>query len=155
MAADRDAMDGPWTGLSRGELISLGRKLVTERLTALGCTVEQEGSGSKFAVSTPSGRELEVYVSTQRLGGYAFWEKDRFQPADDLFAAIALLADAEEPELYLLPSTEWLDAAPPFTDRDNVGKKSDPEFGVSLAHSSLPALERFRWDDDAAREIFR
>jgi hypothetical protein len=155
MAADRHVMEGPWSGLGRGELIALGRTLVTERLEALGCTVEQEGSGSKFDVSTRSGRELFVFVSTQRLGGYAFWTKDRFRPADDLLAAIVLLADDEEPRLYLLPSNEWLDAAPPFTDRDNVGKKSAPEFGVSLAHSSLPALEQFLWDDEAARELFR
>lgn len=106
-------MGVPWSGLSRGELISLGRTLVTDRLT-----------------------------------GIAAWSRRRV-------AAIVLLADSEEPELYLLPSTAWLDASQPFTDRDNVGKKSEPEFGVSLAHSSLPALERFRWDDDAAREIFR
>ena len=54
-----------------------------------------------------------------------------------------------------MPSTEWLNAAPPFTNRDNVGKRSEPEFGISLARSSLPALERYGWDDTAARDYFR
>jgi hypothetical protein len=37
--------------------------------------------GGRLDVETPSGRSLEVFVSTQRLGGYTFWTKRRFQPA--------------------------------------------------------------------------
>ncbi len=88
------------------------------------------------------------------MGGYVFWTKRRFQPAGERFAAIVLLADAEDPDVYLLPSTEWLDASPPLTDRDNVGKKSEPEFGISLARSSLPALERYRWDETYGNDYF-
>ena len=109
---------------------------------------------SKLEVTTPSDRSIEVFVSTQRLGGYVFWTKRRFEPASDRFAAIVLLADAPEPDLYLLPSTEWRTASPPLTDRDNVGKRSEPEYGVSLARSSLPALARYLWDDPAAQKYF-
>jgi hypothetical protein len=80
-----------------------------------------------------------------------FWTKRRFQPASDRFAAIVLLADAADPELYLVPSTEWQSASPPLRDRPNVGKKSEPEYGISLARSFLPALQRYRWDDDPFR----
>jgi hypothetical protein len=48
--------------------------------------------------------------------------------------------------------SEWLRASPPFTDRDNVGKRSEPEFGTPLARSSLPALERCLSDERKARE---
>jgi hypothetical protein len=96
-----------------------------------------------------------VFVSTQRMGGYVFWTKRRFQPASDRFAAIVLLADGDAPDVYLLPSTEWRHASPPLTNRDNVGKKSEPEFGISLAHSSLPALERYAWDEATAKDDFR
>jgi hypothetical protein len=109
----------------------------------------------RLEVETPSGRSAEVFVSTQRVGGYVFWTKRRFQPAEDRFAAIVLLADAGDPYVYLVPSTEWLNSSPPFTDRDNVGKKSAPEFGISLAPSSLPALERYLWDDASAKKYFR
>ena len=91
--------------------------------------------GGKLDVQTPSGRSIEVFVSTQRLGGYVFWTKRRLQPATNRFAAIVLLADAEDPNVYLVPSTEWLRASPPLTDRDNVGKQSEPEYGISLARS--------------------
>src|SRR5262245_20956628 len=142
--------------LSRSELIALGRTIVRERLESLGCEVEAPSSlvGSRLEVRTPSGRSLEVFVSTQRVGGYVFWTKRRFQPAPNRLAAIVLLADAEDPAVYVVPSTEWRHASPPFTDRDNVGKKSEPEYGISLARSSLPALQRYAWNERSGRERF-
>ena len=140
--------DDRWSQLSRQELIALGRTIVIDRLEDLGCTVRPPSgrAAGKLEVETPSGRSVEVFVSTQRLGGYVFWTKRRFEPAGDRFAAIVLLADAEDPGVYLVPSTEWRSAAPPLTDRPNVGKKSEPEYGISLARSSLPALARYAWN---------
>lgn len=137
--------------LGRTELISLGRATVTERLESIGCAVTPPNSltGGKLDVQTASGRALEVFVSTQRLGGYVFWTKQRFQPASNRFAAVVLLTEARDPQLYLIPSTEWLNAAPPLKDRPNVGKRSEPEYGISLARSSLDKLERYGWDASA------
>jgi hypothetical protein len=156
VSASRNTTTDRWSQLSRTELIALGRTLVTERLESLGCTVNAPTSrtGGKLEVQTPSGRSVDVFVSTQRLGGYAFWTKRRFQPASNRFAVIVLLADAEDPEVYVVPSTEWRRAAPPLTDRPNVGKRSEPEYGISLARSSLPALERYSWDEKTARTYF-
>jgi hypothetical protein len=79
------------------------------------CTVKPPNSriGGKLDVGTPSGRSLEVFVSTQRLGGYVFWTKRRFESAANRFAAIVLLTEAEDPDVYLVPSTEWRTASPP------------------------------------------
>jgi hypothetical protein len=156
MSPSRDTTTDRWSDLGRSELIALGKTMVTDRLEALGCTVNGPSSltGGKLTVQTPSGRSTDVFVSTQRLGGYVFWTKRRLQPANDRFAAIVLLGDAEEPSLYLVPSTEWLHASPPLKDRDNIGKRSEPEYGISLARSSLPALERYVWND-AAADYFR
>ena len=155
MSAARTS-DDRWSKLSRQELIAFGRSTVTERLESLGCSVTAPSSrtAAKLAVQTPSGRSLEVFVSTQRVGGYVFWTKQRFAPAETRFAAIVLLAESTEPEVYLLPSTEWRNASPPLTDRPNVGKRSEPEYGLSLARSSLPALQRYAWNAGAA-EHFR
>jgi hypothetical protein len=146
-----------WSQLSRPELIALGRTIVTERLESLGCTVRAPSSriGGKLDVRTPSGRSIEVFVSTQRVGGYVFWTKRRFQPATNRFAAIVLLGDAEDPDLYLVPSTEWRSASPPLKDRDNIGKQSEPEYGISVARSSLPALQHYVWDESSGRDHFR
>jgi hypothetical protein len=148
---------GRWARLGRSELIALGKTIVTGRLESLGCTVKAPSSplAGKLDVRTPSGRPIEVFVSTQRVGGYVFWTKRRFQPASDRFAAIVLLGDDEDPDVYLVPSTEWHTASPPLKDRDNVGKKSEPEYGISLARSSLPALRRYAWDETSATDDFR
>lgn len=156
MSTSSTSTSDRWSELNRSERIALGKTIVTERLQGLGCTVQAPSSliDGKLGLKTPSGRAIEVFVSTQRVGGYVFWTKRRLAPAGTRFAAIVLLAGAENPDLYLVPSTEWLHASPPFTDRDNVGKRSEPEFGISLARSSLPALERYLWDERKARESF-
>lgn len=145
-----------WSELGRSQLIALGKTMVIERLERHGCTVTPPSSltAGKLDVRTPSGRGVEVFVSTQRVGGYVFWTKRRFQPESNRVVAIALLGDGEDPELYLIPSTEWLNASPPFTDRDNVGKKSEPEYGVSLARSNLPALAHYAWDEASTEKQF-
>jgi hypothetical protein len=157
MSASRTRTDDRWSKLSRQELIALGRTIIIERLEKLGCTVKAPSgrAGGKLDVETPSGRSLEVFVSTQRLGGYVFWTKRRFEPASNRFAAIVLLADAEDPDVYLVPSAEWRRASPPLTDRPNVGKRSEPEYGISLARSSLPALQRYAWNGTSGNDHFR
>lgn len=157
MSRSRNTINDRWSQLGRQELIALGKTIVIERLENLGCTVKPRSSriGGKLDVETPSGRSVEVFVSTQRLGGYVFWTKRRFEPASNRFAAIVLLADAEDPAVYLVPSTEWRSASPPLTDRPNVGKRSEPEYGISLARSSLPALQRYAWNGASGNEHFR
>jgi hypothetical protein len=155
MPASRDVHDGRWSGLSRSELIAFGRRTVTERLEEIGARIEPAGgtSGGPLAVTTAGGREIEVFVSTQRLGGYAFWTKRRLQPAEDRFAAVVLLAGDDDPEVLLVPTTDWLSAQPPLRDRDNIGKRSEAEWGISLAASWLPTLQRYAWDPATAREL--
>jgi hypothetical protein len=157
VSADAKSSSQQWSQLGRSERIALGKAAVTERLESLGSTVKAPSSliDGKLDVRTPSGRSREVFVSTQRVGGYVFWTKRRLQPAEDRFAAIVLLEDGVDPQLYLVPTTEWRDASPPFTDRDNIGKRSEPEYGISLARSSLPALQRYLWDAGSANDYFR
>jgi hypothetical protein len=132
-----------------------GKRLVAEQLEAAGCAVELPvgRTDGRLRVTTPSRRSLEVFVSTQRVGGYVFWTKRRLVPAEDRFAAIVLADGTEGSELYLVPSTEWRHAEPPLKDRDNIGKRSEPEYGISLAQSWLPALERYRWDQRATEYL--
>jgi hypothetical protein len=90
-------------------------------------------------------------VSSQRLGGYAVWAKRRLEPDDHRFTAVVLLADAEAPNLHLVPTVEWRDATAPLVDRDNVGKRSEAEYGIRLTRASLPALARYEWNVDASK----
>jgi hypothetical protein len=146
-----------WSQLSRSELTALGKTTVRDRLESLGCTVKMPSSliDGRLEVETPSGRSIEVFVSTQRIGGYAFWTQRRLPLARHRFAAVVLLAGADGPSVYIVPSTDWRDASPPLKNRPNVGKKSEPEFGISLARASLPALSRYSWDEASTQDRFR
>src|SRR5262249_49771809 len=138
--------DDRWSELSRSELIALGRTAVTERLESLGYAVTAPTSriDSKLQVRTLSGRSIEVFVSTQRVGGYVFWTKRRLQPAGDRFAAIVLLADGENPDLYLVPSTEWRSASLPSpTVTTSARRASRNTASRSLVHlADRPQLLR-------------
>lgn len=140
-----------WSTLSRPELIALGKRAVSERLQALGCAVTEARNpmDGKLEVRAASGRLLEVFVSTQRPGGYAFWTKRRLRPASDRFAAVFVLEEPA-PDLYLVPTNEWLNASAPLTDRDYEGKQSEPEYGIDLSSASL---QRYRWDDRVANQF--
>jgi hypothetical protein len=148
LTGQTEASGSRWADLGRTELIALGKSMVTERLEELGCRVGAPGGLARghLDVATPSGLSLEVFVSTQRVGGYVFWTKRRFEPDGHRFAAIALLDAVQDPGLYLIPSIEWRHPSPPLKDRPNVGKRSEPEYGITLARSSLAALGRFGWD---------
>lgn len=103
MSTSSTSTSDRWSELSRSERIALGKALVTARLEDLGCTVRAPSSliDGKLDVRTPTGRPTEVFVSTQRVGGYVFWTKRRIQPASTRFAAIvpplALGRDVSEP----------------------------------------------------------
>jgi hypothetical protein len=157
MGAKPATNENRWSGLTRQDLVALGKTLVTERLEAIGCTVTPPTArlGGRLTVQTPSGKVAEVFVSTQRLGGYVFWTKRRLQLAANRFAGVVVLTEAEEPLVYLVPSLEWSHATPPLKDRDNIGRRSEPEYGISMARSSLPSLSRYAWDLGGGAEHFR
>jgi hypothetical protein len=77
VSTNRTTSGSDWSHLGRSELIAFGRATVVERLERRGCTVAAPGAltGGRLDVRTPSGRSIEVFVSTQRVGGYAFWTK--------------------------------------------------------------------------------
>jgi len=84
-----------------------------------------------------------------------FWTKRRMQPASDRHAVLVLLLDGDEPALYCIPTLEWLTPTHPLTDRDYVGRQSEPEWGVEISGAALGALGRYAWtsktDDLLAR----
>jgi hypothetical protein len=148
--------DDHWPRLGRVELVSFGKDLVTDRLERLDCTVVRATNpiDGKLEVRTASGRALEVFVAIQRVGGYALWTKRRLQPARHRLAVLVVLNHGFAPAVYVVPSEEWLESAPPLTDRDYEGRASEPEYGIKIGRASLPQLRRYAWTDTAAKEYF-
>jgi hypothetical protein len=147
----RDLTGDDWLNLGRAEKMNRGKDLVARRLESRGATVtpDTDRRSSRLRVHGRT-RESEVFVSTQPVGGYALWTKTRLQPASSRFAAIVLLSKGQEPTLFLIPSLDFVDAIKPLTNRDFVGLKSAPEYGVELHAPAVSQLRRYAWS--AARE---
>jgi hypothetical protein len=63
-----------------------------------------------------------------------------------LFAAVALFFEGQRPQLYLIRSTEWKNPTSLLKSRDYPGKKSDPEWGITLSKKNMPLLAQFEFD---------
>lgn len=143
-----------WSAMGRREITEIGRALVQQRFEKVGCAVtrDRDARSGRMIVRGRTVRS-EVYVSAQRVGGYAFWTKRRLHPAAHRFAALVLLAESAPPELYLIPTLDWLNATPPLTDRDYIGLASEPEWGVEINSAALPTLRRYRWTSESAARL--
>jgi hypothetical protein len=88
----------------------------------------------------------DVQVKTVRSRNtYVFMRKDKFRLTPNMLLALVILDAGGEPEMYLIPASAWRDAKPPFGNRDYDGKKSAPEYGLTLSPSAMVALEPFRF----------
>jgi hypothetical protein len=90
-------------------------------------------------------RYLEVQVKTVRAAksGYIFMRKRHFSIRSDTFLALVHLAEGAEADLYLIPSLAWRTPSPPFSDRDYDGKKSEPEYGLTISPAALQRLQPY------------
>lgn len=150
------ASDYSWSELRRSDIKELGRSLVERRLEECGCrVVPDHDARSGLLVVHGLHSTTEVYVSTQRVGGYAFWTKRRLEPAPHRFAALVLLDDGHAPALYCIPTIDWLEPSPPLTSRDYIGKASEPEYGIEINTAALPALNRYAWTAATERRLCR
>jgi hypothetical protein len=102
-------------------------------------------------------RYYDVQVKTVRTAKptYLFLRKKHFTLEPNRYLALVVLHEGEEPLLFMIPASQWLDAQAPFSSRDYEGLKSDPEYGLSLSKETRHSLERFRFrggsfDDKAA-----
>lgn len=109
-------------------------------------TPEVDDRGVDFIAKFGTGRWLEVQVKSVRRSGYIFLTKEKFEPSETLYAAIVILAEGHEPDLYLIPSMVWKHPNELLRDRDYEGLKSHPEWGINLSKKNRPLLEKYRFD---------
>lgn len=139
-----------WTHLSRQRLGRYAEYFVKMRFTLAGLDVytpEVDDRGLDFVVRARPGRFYEFQVKSGRASNnYVFMQKAHFDLAPDLYLALVLFTEAEEPSVYLIPSTMWLEPIAPFTRRDYEGRKSPPEWGLALTKAGRLALEEYRFE---------
>jgi hypothetical protein len=94
--------------------------------------------GVDLLVDLGVGRHLLVQVKSARLGerdSYVFMRKKHFPLEPHRAVALVIFPTAgDRPEFFLIPATTCREARPPFTDYDYEGRKSAPEYGLTLHH---------------------
>ena len=80
--------------------------------------VDDKGIDFVLRIAGDPPRYHDVQVKTVRRTTYVFMRKDNLRPAPNLLLALVILGEGEEPGMFLIPSSAWQGAKPPFVDRD-------------------------------------
>jgi len=135
-----------WKALNRQQVGTFSEYFVKMELTILGFQVystEVDDRGIDFVVRYEKGPFLSIQVKSIREKGYVFMRKEKFDLSTDLYLALAILDEGSEPRLFLIPSEAWKEPNTLLVDRDYIGKKSKPEWGVNLSKKNMVLLKEY------------
>lgn len=104
------------------------------------------------------GKYYEIQVSSLRESRtneyYAFARKDAFIPKKNLLFLLFIFGDKKTPEMYLIPSLEWVKDKHSFlTGKDFEGGKSKSEWAISLYNKS--SLDIFKKEFAFSKQIVK
>lgn len=141
-----DAERHNWARLNRLQLGKYAEYLAKMEFVLHGCDVftsEVDDHGIDFVVRTRAGHHYDVQVKSYRVAknNYVYMEKSKFPISPQSLLALVQFVEGEPATLFLVPSC--VDGAPNPTleSRDyGEGKKSKPEWGLTLSKKKLAAL---------------
>lgn len=137
-----------WYRLNHLQVGRFAEYFVKMELTLYGFEVytsEVDDRGIDFVARREDGQFFEVQVKSVRGFNYVFVPKDKSSIAPHRLLAVVILHQNQAPELYLIPMTAWAKPDKLFASRDYQGKKSKPEWGLSLSPANQPLLEPFQF----------
>lgn len=138
-----------WSRLNRLQLGKYAEYLAKMEFVLWGCDVftsEVDDHGIDFVIRTRQGKHYDVQVKSFRLETgkstpYVVLQKTKFAPHPTLLLALIQFVNGELPKLYLLRSCVHDGPNPIFESRDyGEGKKSPPEWGLTLSRKKLASL---------------
>ncbi|MEP7218523.1 MAG: DUF4365 domain-containing protein [Bacteroidota bacterium] len=138
-----------WSRLNKLQVGRYAEYFVKMEFTLYGFEVytsEVDDRCIDFVVRSSKGEFYEVQVKSVRGYNYIYIPKANFSISPRRLAAIVMLHQGREPELYLIPMTAWISPTPLLASRDYVGKQSDPEWGINLSKKNQPSLDQYRFD---------
>jgi hypothetical protein len=136
-----------WASLNSLQLGRFAEYHVTMALVRAGLDVYTpaiDDRGIDLVARLGPGRYLEIQVKATRGFNYVFLRKSVFAIDSFRYLAYVLLNGETEPTVFLIPSTAWLVPNGLFVSRDYEGKKSAPEYGLTVTRSNLGELNRHR-----------
>lgn len=151
VAVAQPTSDRSWAHLDRLKVGRYGEYFAKMALVRAGLDVyspEVDDKAIDLVIRVPSSppRYLDVQVKAARSStNYVFMRKRHFTLEANRYLALVRLIEGVEPEMFLIPSTAWLEPTLPFSSRDYPGLKSEPEYGLSLAPRGMHRLQAFRF----------
>jgi hypothetical protein len=105
-------------------------------------TAEVDDKGIDFVVRKSEAEYFDIQVKSVRNNNYVFMRKEVFSPRKNLFLALILFEDNKEPTLLLIPSLDWQNKIHScLVERNYEGKKSKPEWGISITKSNAEEVK--------------
>jgi hypothetical protein len=136
-----------WARLNHLQVGRYGEYFIEMEFTLLGFDVygtEADDKCIDLVVRRGVNQFYDVQVKTVRSDNYVFFPKRTFDLRPTLLAALVLLRQGKPPEPYLIPALAWLNLNDLLRSRDDEGKTSKPEWGVTLTGKSRPLLDEFQ-----------
>ena len=140
-----------WSKLNTQQIGAYCEYFVKMELTMHGYevyTTEVDDRGVDFVARRGQSAFIEVQVKSLRDDGYVFMQKTKLAPKPGPYVALGLLFENEEPKLYLIPATVWLQPNNVFVDRnyDAPELKSKPEGGINVSRKNMPLIEHYSFE---------
>ncbi len=138
-----------WSHLNRLQIGRYAEYLYKMQLVLQGFDVysaEVADRGIDFVLRQEPDRYWDVQVKSIRNTGYVYFDKSKFRIRPNLIAALEIFKDGHEPDLYLIPATEWqqldVTSSGVLVYREYQGC---PEYGMNLSAKGIKALDPFRF----------
>ncbi|MEM7210311.1 MAG: DUF4365 domain-containing protein [Pseudomonadota bacterium] len=140
-----------WDQLNHLQLGKYAEYYTKLRLTRHGLQIyspEIDDRGIDFIARPGDGPFIEIQVKSIRGFNYVFMRKEHFPLGQTRYLVLGLfVADSsDEPDLFLIPATTWLQPDAVFVSRDYEDSKSAPEWGINVSRKNLPRLRDFAFD---------
>lgn len=135
-----------WDNLSKLQLGIFAEQLFRNQFAMRGFEVlvpEVDERATDFVARSDSGILLDVQVKSIRGRGYVYLVKDKWPLEATRLLALALFTAGKPPDLFVIPSLQWKTPDDVFVSRDYEGKKSRPEWGLTISQQSRSSLARF------------
>jgi len=139
-----------WSCLNKLQIGKYAEYFVKMEFTQHGFDVyssEVDDRGIDFVVRKEPVSYYDVQVKSVRDRGYIFFPKCNFILRKNLFAAIVIFLESQPPQIYLIPSEAWKKPDALLRDREYVGKKSEPEWGVNISKKNMLLLSKYAFED--------
>lgn len=139
-----------WKNLTHLQLGKCGEHLASIEFIKSGLDVftsEVDDKGIDLVVRKNENTYYDIQVKAIRGFNYVFMRKEVFKPRKNLYLALLIFND-EIPTKLLIPSTDISSRKHScFSSRDYIGKKSQPEYGISLSKKNITdVIELYSFD---------